>query len=603
MVCARFLLRIGAALAAAGMIAVALPAAAAVPPSDALVTSGSPATPFPQNKQNEPSVALDPISGTLIAGSNDEIDLAPCHQTSTGAGSCPFTPGVGISGVYFSFDNGTTWHQPTYSGWSARTGAAQVGPIGTLPNYFEAGLVNNGDPILAVGPKPDASGHFDWNNGSRFYYSNLVENFPGKSTLPTQFVAVAVSHTDDPHAAAVGGNSNWSAPSIASGRLNPVLFDDKNSMWADNAASSPFFGRVYVSWTAFRAAGSQSTNAEPEPILLAHSDDGGATWSNPVQLSQATNNGQTGGRQGSAIRTDSHGVVYVFFGGNTPQLGSAQMMTRSFDGGRTFDKPQAVAAVNEVGAFDPFQGRFTFDGIGGARTSSFPSIDIANAAPSGVGAKNTIVLGWSDRGATPAGQLGNELSLMQTSSDGGNTWTGPVAANDPNDRPDFTAVAIAPDGSSVYVVYDAFGQNVNDYAPDPRKAPRLMTGVVRGAAGNLAGGFSTLHRGKTGDARGSSANSMVSEFIGDYNYAVASNTAVTALWNDVRAAADCPAVDQFRAVLAGEPATVSNPTGADFGEDDADAAVAATAPARPFPPRDCPANFGNSDIFGGTYHR
>jgi hypothetical protein len=36
-----------------------------------------------------------------------------------------------------------------------------------------------------------------------------------------------------------------------------------------------------------------------------------------------------------------------------------------------------------------------------------------------------------------------------------------VVASDPNDRPDFTAVAIAPDGSRVYVVYDAFTKPVN----------------------------------------------------------------------------------------------------------------------------------------------
>ncbi len=85
---------------------------------EALVTNGCPATPFPQNKQNEPTVAIDPTNpNVVVAGSNDEIDLAPCNGND-----CPFTQGVGVSGIYFSFNGGASWTQPTYRGWSARTG-------------------------------------------------------------------------------------------------------------------------------------------------------------------------------------------------------------------------------------------------------------------------------------------------------------------------------------------------------------------------------------------------------------------------------------------------------------------------------------------------
>ncbi|MEA5456288.1 sialidase family protein [Sinomonas sp. JGH33] len=589
------------ALAAASAIALtAAPAVSSAPTigtGDAIVTSGSPAIPFPQNKQNEPSIARDPISGTLIAGVNDELDLAPCVKLANGSGSCPFTPGVGLSGVYFSTDNGASWTQPTYTGFSARSGTAvSGGKIGTLPNYFEAGLVSNGDPILAVGPRPDAQGRFSWSNGSRYYYANLTENFPGTGTLATNFVAVAVSHTDDVVGAIAGDNAAWSSPSIASGRLNPVLFDDKSSLWVDNAASSPHFGRVYASWTAFRAANNTHTPAEPEPIMAAFSDDGGTTWSAPVQVSSSHNNAHNNGRQGSTIRTDSKGNVFLFFEG-TMGTQSAQMLAVSTDGGRHYSTPRPVAAVADVGVFDPLAGRFTFDGFAGARTNSFPSVDIANGAPSGQGATDRILLGWSDA----RNGLGHEESLLQTSSNGGVSWSTPVAVQARGDRPDFTAVAISPDGRNAYAVYDAFHAVYTDL-----KAPRPMEGVVVGLNGDLSGPVTVLHRGASGDARASSANSLVSEFIGDYNYAVASNSAVYPIWNDVRNGDDCQAVDAYRTALRTPSGTAANTSsGVDWGEDSAEAASTDTTPQRPFPPTACGAGsrFGNTDTFSGVFSR
>src|SRR3954447_20190391 len=135
---------------------------------DTLVSIGSPVTPFSQNKQNEPAVAInagDP--SVVVAGANDEIDMEACNPAADN--TCPFTPGVGVSGVYFSFNGGVSWTQPTYSGLTARDclglpGAndpactAHPGPIGTLPWYAENGLISDGDPAVAFGPQPGPDG-------------------------------------------------------------------------------------------------------------------------------------------------------------------------------------------------------------------------------------------------------------------------------------------------------------------------------------------------------------------------------------------------------------------------------------------------------------
>ena len=573
--------------------ALALTAIAGAAGKDPLVTVGSPPAPFSQNKQNEPAIAVNPNpvsqTGVMAAGVNDNIDEEACNAGDDT--TCPFTPGVGGSGVYFSFNGGSSWIQPTYTGWSARNclGAPGPdpdcspiagGPIGTLPNYFENGLVSDGDPELAFGPVPGANGSFSWSNGTRLYYANLTSAFPGaaRSEAPFKgFEAIAVSRTDDLTSAAAGNNGAWMDPVIVS-KQNSALFSDHPTIAVDDASASPFFGSVYICDAAFR---SQEKAGFPVPIVLNSSHDGGSTWRS-VQLSPAVGNARIPGRQDCQTDTDSNGNVYVFWDGvdsKTKQL--SLFFAKSTNGGKSFAGPQQlITHVTPTGLTDPNTGDLTFDGVAGARDGVAPAVSIANGAPTGAGATDEIVLAWTE-GPTPTDTTPgpNEREHVLWSTNGGASWNGPVLASPASDRPDFVAIGISPDGQHVDTVYDNFLQPWQT----TNFTPRHFQGVVRSAtvgAGGAIGAFSDLMRGPVGDARGSSANALDSEFLGDYNMVASTNSFAVAVWNDNRNAADCPAEDAYREALS-----TSSPL------------------PRPAPEQDCPATFGNEDIFSGTFAR
>jgi hypothetical protein len=595
----------GLVLAAAFATFLALPAAAQPSSGDSEVTVGSVDGIFSQNKQNEPAVAIDPAHPFLVAaGANDNIDLEACEAGAPN--DCPFTPGVGVSGVQFSFDQGEEWMQPIYTGFSAReaclgdpdtTVTTDVcvpdpeGPIGTLPGYGpDSGLVSNGDPAVVFGPAPDGSGDFSWENGSRLYYANLGTRFPGTATFKG-FATIAVSRLDFPAALdedaaedVVTDQDNWMSPVVAS-KQSSTTFSDKEQIWADQHEDSPFFGNAYVCWASFRSF--SGGNALPTPLIVATSTDGGDTW-REKQVTDATNNPfnpkKGFGRSGCTIRTDEDGVVYVFanqFAVGTPGSGK-HIMVRSFDGGASWTRPvELFTAVDACFAvqFDGAGFRCVMDGIGGARDdlASSPSVDLALDT-------GFLYDVWADGREGDDDPVDNTTQLRLAfahASEAGSpaAWTEMDVPVGPDDRPYYAAIALSPDGTDAYIVYNAF---TTPYRNDTTSS-RGLVGVVMHAdvdpVTGEPGEFTEIHRGAEGDPRGSAQNNIVLEFLGDYVYADATNDYGVAVWNDVREASTCDAVDEWRAEVQeeGPPLDTSD---------------------RPAIQQECDPMFGNSDIWG-----
>ena len=503
---------------------------------------------FPQNKQNEPGLALDPRTGALIAGSNDEIDEPLCTGAGTAAspGSCPFAPNVGNSGVYFSTNGGSTWAQPSFTESPSGTGSCMGRVIHTLPGYCEQSLESFGDPILAVGPARGANGRFAWANGSVTYYGNLAFAASGLG-VPS----MAVSRSGD-------DGASWSGPvTVSSSSANPVDFNDKDYVWADANSNSPFFGNVYASWTLFIGNGrfGKSNTFSPEPIVFARSTDGGQTWSHIIRLSQSANNGAVGGRQGSLIRTGPDGTVYVFWEGSVNRH-AEQLVAISHDGGSTFSGPMPVAAVNDIPS-----------PLGGSsfRDDSFPAADVNQQT-------GALYVVWANEEGTPA----TALIKFTESSDGGLTWSTPrtVGGQVGAVNAFFPSVAASPDGTNVFVAWPAQTWKANGTPAGVAVVSQFAAFQVRSH-----GVWEGAHLLSTafGDPDGSSTNGLTAQFLGDYATAVASNSTGWFVWTDTRNEKACAAVDAFRAGTG----------------------------SKPNPDTSCPPSaggqlFGNSDIFVGA---
>jgi len=313
-------------------------------------------------------------------------------------------------------------------------------------------------------------------------------------------------------------------------------------------------------------------------MRVSRSTDGGTTWSNK-QVSPAHNVAPSHfGQSGCTIRTASDGTVYVFWeeftSGSLPTIGT-HFVVKSTDGGRSWTRPQAIRKVTDPCFFiDPVIGRCVEDGVAGARNdlAAAPSVDIANGAPTGEDATDFMLTAWADG----RDGLNHEHVLVSWSANDGASWSAPASIEDAGDRGYYAAPALSPNGTDAYIVYNAF---TTPFRNDTT-SPRSLVGVVKHAdvTGGGLGAWTTLHRGAPGDPRGSSQNDLTAGFLGDYVYAAATRTYGAAVWNDARNAADCPAIDAWRASLRT----------ADTSDD----------VPRPAPQQDCPPTFGNTDIFG-----
>ncbi len=509
-------------LSLAAMPLTAMPAAGATGPSvssNALVDSDH-GLAFPQNKQNEPSITRDPLTGVLVAGANDEISQPTCPGTSTPLASpCPFAPAAPTSAYYVSTNNGQTWAG------------------GYLPGFdtLSPPRTSGGDPSLSYGPRRCASGAFSFSCGVAIYYASLanpVGEFAGEQ------VTVSRSYDD---------GRSWADPVYATTTDNKSNFDDHEWVAVDESPTSAHFGRVYVNWAVFCNVCAGNGNVK---LYVAHSDDEGRTWSAAVQVSAVANNAAQGFRETGQIAVSSTGTVEAFWTENadSKKFPSLQVAAISTDGGQTFSAPVTIAQVTDYPLTGtPFDVVDLFNRVPGmsARVDCYPH---PTADPSSA----RVYVVWCD--------FSNGHGTVQgaVSSDGVHWTSLGTVASLAGRNAFFPQAAVSPAGT-LSVTFDALTQ--------PPADNEWQTGVqtydnyyVQSSTGGAP--FTAPLRVSTVSSNpdGSGYNNLQEQFLGDYIGIVDGPQQAYLVWTDSRNATACAAVNTYRSqVYAGEKPVAPNP--------------------------------------------
>ena len=241
---------------------------------------------------------------SLRRQAEETIQINPTNEKNIIAGQNDSRIGFNHCGYDWSFDGGKRWGDQVPPFWQF-----------VLLDGHTADACS--DPTLAFDSQGNAySGgvFFDITSGANAVLA-MKSNAPNGGSF---------YHSPDP----TGGFQEYRdtpAGVIANDDGNEFA-NDKELMTADANPSSPKKDNVYMTWTRFNAAGHS-------PIYFSQSTDGGATWSDPIEISGSDANicplggGACNDDQGSNPVVGPDGTIYVSFSnGNVPGNGIEQVL-------------------------------------------------------------------------------------------------------------------------------------------------------------------------------------------------------------------------------------------------------------------------------------
>jgi Neuraminidase (sialidase) len=266
-----------------------------------------------------------------------------------------------------------------------------------------------------------------------------------------------------------------------------IPFEDKPGIAADNNASSPYRGNLYIGWTEF--------SLTKTIILFSRSTDGGVTWSTPMEISthEGLPRDDNGAVEGFSATVAPDGTLYAVW---SDAASIAFAVSR--DGGKTLTPSRQILEQPA-----PY-----FKIPGSVRGNGFPQIGIDPKS-------GTLFITFSDY------RNGDIDVFLSSSSDQGATWSTParVSTNEIHDGTDqfFQWLAVDPTDSSVNVIF-------YDRRSDPTNKKMTISLARSTDGGKTFANYSWMPNGFDGGE----------QFIGDYSAIAAYGGKVFGAWSETR---------------------------------------------------------------------
>ena len=376
--------------------------------------------------------------------------------------------------------------------------------------------MSDGDPAVAFGPRPVPTG-----SPGATAPGSTTPTWP--RTSPRAQLQGLRSHRGLAHRQRAGGGSRRQERVDAAGGDLPAVVHHVLRQGADLGRQRRLAVRSSATCTSAGRRSAARRRATPRRRRCRwRSHTTAATPGRSTRSRPPPTTASATPPDGCTIRTDSRGQRVRLRRRNRASAGKQAFELMSVSAQRRRDLVDASAPVagpvTQPGVLDPVQGRPVIDGMAGARSDLAP------------GAQRRHRQRRADRVGRDRPD-GDELRQRNAStrphvyftesSDRGATWTTPRPIETAGDRGLYTAPAISPNGTAC----------TSCTTRSPRRTDQHDRSTRPGGSGPAGhgdlrrdGNVVTLHRGAPGDPRGSSANALIAEFLGDYVYAAATDT-------------------------------------------------------------------------------